>query len=285
MAIESKPEYGSNTDAAPGAAPVSSARPGDAPNPATHAVPEGHLDARQDPETVRKFPRRTAFLVAVLIPACCLSTYLTFAKSPAVWMQQTAAKVIPATIITTNPPRTWHSITVKMPLVDMQILGTHDILLRQYSDGRGPPVTLCVVFSEDNRKGTHPPDVCLSGAGSHINFEDYRTIRLANGKKLGVRELIASHDNVNRYFAYYFKYANSFTPNFYWEQIMLIWDGLVHHNPSGALLRYDVRMRNSRALAPARRRVDALIRATFPYIQKNLNPPQKATYAAPKKAR
>lgn len=227
-----------------------------------------------DPQTLARMPRRAMTLLLILVPIAYLSAFLAAYSSPTPWMQQVAARAIPATIKTKH--RTWIGITEKMPKFDMLILETKDILLRQYSDGDGRPVSLCVVFSADNRKGTHPPDVCLSGAGSHINFEAYRNVSLGDGKVINVRELVASVGNVNRYFAYFYKYSNHFTSSFYWQQIMLVWDGLIHHNPSGALIRYDVRMRDSQALAGARKRVDALIRATYPAIRYRLHVPTKA---------
>lgn len=62
----------------------------------------------------------------------------------------------------------------KMSTLEMTILETEDYLRRQYvREGATPmdnhrPVNLSIIFSRNNRKGTHPPDVCIEGSGARI---------------------------------------------------------------------------------------------------------------------
>jgi EpsI family protein len=157
--------------------------------------------------------------------------------------------------------------------VQMQILETRDYLFRSYSDGKGNDVDLCVVFSEDNRKGTHPPDVCLEAGGCSITQRMDRVIMLG-GEPLTIRELITTNtgaSNQYTYFAYFYKCGDSFTPSFYRQQAQIVWNGLTRQNTAGAMIRYSTAMKNGE-VDQARARVDEFIAATYPYLKKNLNP-------------
>lgn len=212
--------------------------------------------------------RRTLQLLAVLVPAMALSTYLVLSARRNPWQNEVARRAIPALVSAEG--RTWSSVDMKLSELEMTILETRDYLMRTYSDGQGSSVDLCIIFSEDNRKGTHPPEVCLEGGGSRIVSKQDRVLDLGSGERIAVRELVIKMGNVPMYFSYFYKCGESITPSFYRQQALIIWNGLVRHNSAGALVRYSSRMDSVNDVEAARRRTDQLIRATYPYIRTRL---------------
>jgi EpsI family protein len=164
---------------------------------------------------------------------------------------------------------------MKFSELEMAVLETRDYLFRTYTDGKSDSgdIDLCVVFSEDNRKGTHPPDVCLEAGGSSIVDRKDRVVTL-NGEALTLRELVTTRvgrSDQYMYFAYFYKAGDNFTPNFYGQQVRIIWNGLTRQNTAGALIRYSTPMKNPGEIDKARARTDELIALTVPYLKKNLN--------------
>jgi EpsI family protein len=159
---------------------------------------------------------------------------------------------------------------------EMTILETRDYVYRTYTNGRETPVDLCVVFSEDNRKGTHPPDICLEGAGYRILSRNLRPVTVA-GTPLTVCEIVttansaAGANTAYLYFAYFYKCGDIFTPSFYKQQMQIVWNGLTRRNAGGALIRYSTPMSSLSDLEAARARSDGLLAVTFPYIRDGLN--------------
>jgi hypothetical protein len=120
----------------------------------------------QDSATLASVRRRSLLLAAIVVPAIALTVYLVVTESRSVRVADLAERAIPAYFLT--PTGTWTSSGMKFSEYEMQVLETRDYVYRTYTDGKGPPIDLCVVFSEDNRKGTHPPDVCLEASGYRI---------------------------------------------------------------------------------------------------------------------
>src|SRR5438067_461603 len=143
----------------------------------------------QDEETLARLPRRTAVLAGIMAPAVILTILLVVSQSRALRVADVAERAIPTMISAGD--RTWTSTAMTFSDEEMDILETRDYLYRMYSDGKGAPVDLCVIFSEDNRKGTHPPEVCLEGSGSRIVMRADRTVE-AGGSFVTLRELVTT---------------------------------------------------------------------------------------------
>jgi len=223
----------------------------------------------QDTATLAAIKRRTIILLLFLLPAIALTVWLVISQSRAMRVAELARQVIPATL--THDGRTWTSVELQFSELEMEILETRDYVDRDYTDGRGSPVNFCAVFSEDNRKGTHPPDVCLEGSGYRILSRHDRKASF-DGVPLELRELVAvAPSGQYVYFVYFYKCGDVFTPSFYKQQVQIIWNGLTRQNASGALIRYATPMNTSNDLESARQRVDLLLAATFPSIRSGLN--------------
>ena len=94
------------------------------------------------------------------------------------------------------------SIEGEMSQLEMAILQTEDYLKRRYTSAIDPNnfVDLTIVFSKNNRKGTHPPEVCLEGGGGRITSKQIHAIQFAgvdadeqpNQEETEIREFVQS---------------------------------------------------------------------------------------------
>ena len=227
----------------------------------------------QDPATLARLPRRTLFLGLLLLPAIALSFYLTHLRTTPPPSATTAREAIPTMIPQGN--RVWTALDSTLSERELQVLETRDYVFRTYLDNAGPPVDLCIIFSQDNRKGTHPPDVCLEGNGSRIVARYERNLTMPGGQSLAIREIVSRFNNQLQYFSYFYKVGDSFTPSYYSQQGKIIWLGLTNRSAASALVRYSTTMDGGSDgdLQKARARADDLLTATFPYIQNRLHAP------------
>jgi len=158
-------------------------------------------------------------------------------------------------------------------------------------------VELCVIFSKDNRKGVHPPDLCLEGGGQDI--VEKREVVLRNVEGLGdvpCRSLIVQRSGkgdpatgqpartVKQYFLYTYKCGDRYTTSFWVQQYAIFMNGLLNRNASGALIRAWTVIQPTRAQDPAgsggaadaanveaaRRHAAGILRAALPHLHKNL---------------
>ncbi len=228
----------------------------------------GETPPLQEGATVRSLGRRAVVLAGIMAPVIVLTVLLVTSQTRGTLISEVAKNAIPEMVDAHGD--LWTSTPNSFSDAEMDILETHDYVFRTYTDGRGKPVDLCVIFSEDNRKGTHPPDVCLEGGGSRIMQRMDRELTV-DGTKLQIRELVTAYQGRYTYFAYFYKCGDSFTPSFYWQQATIVWNGLTRQNAAGALVRYSTPMTDSTGVDAARTRVDQLLHATFPSIRDKLN--------------
>jgi EpsI family protein len=208
-------------------------------------------------------------LLALVAPAIVLTVLLVVSQSRTTRVADLARRVIPSMLV--QDSHTWTSTESTFSDLELDILETRDYVYRTYSDGQGPPVDLCVIFSEDNRKGTHPPDICLEGAGYRIVSRQDRRVTVA-GTPLTLRELVTTGAG-GQYvcFDYVYKCGDVFTPSFYRQQVQIVWNGLTRQNASGALIRFSTPMGRASDIEASRARIDEVLTATFPAIRDGLN--------------
>jgi len=226
------------------------------------------LPPAQDAATLAALKRRTVILLALVAPAVALTVLLVVTQSRATRVADLADKAIPTLLI--NADHTWTSTSMTFSDAELDVLETRDYVYRSYTDGKGPPVDLCVIFSEDNRKGTHPPDVCLEASGARIVSRQDRPV-VVSGTPLTMRDVVViTPSNQYMLFSYIYMCGGTFTPSYYQQQVQIVWNGLTRQNASGALIRYSTPMANSSDAPRARARLDELLTVSFPHIRDDL---------------
>jgi len=121
----------------------------------------------------------------------------------------------------------------------LTILETHDYLYRHFiSRDQSYGLDLLIVFSADNRKGTHPPEVCLEGGGGRVVSKREHVIDVPEVGPVKLRELIVEERCFKTLYAYVYKCGNSYTPSFFRQQATIFWNGMTARNSAGALIRF-----------------------------------------------
>jgi EpsI family protein len=131
-------------------------------------------------------------------------------------------------------------------------------------------VDFCAIFSGDNRKGTHPPDLCLQGSGDGIVVAGNLLVGDVEGRDaVPCRYLVVQAGPAREYFLYTYKCGREYTASFWRQQTAILVNGLLNRNSSGALIRYSTRIKGDN-LAEAKERCAAFVRATIPSLDRSL---------------
>lgn len=144
----------------------------------------------------------------------------------------------------------FRSRDLEMDQKTLTILENPDYVLRRfYSPLDERVVDLMIVFSRDNRKATHPPEVCLEGSGGNIlSKTDYpvtvetlpKSKGNGDGLDLALREVITKTGDREATHTYIYKCGNSYTVSFFKQQVTILFNGMLSRNASGALIRFTV---------------------------------------------
>ena len=176
--------------------------------------------------------KRYVVAIVALAAATPLALYLQYDVPPGQSLEQLKEK-IPTAI---GP---WVMIAERGPTDDeRRILETDAILTRTYAAGAGSPCDLSIVFSKDNRRVAHPPEICYKGSGWSVEeneviqfpvegfarpFEANRLLLLQGGQRLHV--------------LYWFKAGPAYSASYLRMQWNIIKAHFTHRGSSSALIR------------------------------------------------
>ncbi len=238
--------------------------------PLFHGVLRTEDDHGQSLTMVRSMVSpRGAAIVILLVLFAGMTGYLNRSQPP-VWQGDAAAGAIPVRMdIDGND---WLGQTFTLDQRTLTILETNDYLLRRYSSAGDAYVDFCIIFSQDNRKGTHPPDLCLQGSGEGIVYKRDFVVEVAGVGAVPCRELVVQAGQRQDYFLYTYKCGQRYTNSFWTQQFTIFWNGLSNRNSSGALIRLStpVESRNRGDYGQARQRSIRFLRASMDYVHRNL---------------
>ena len=114
-----------------------------------------------------------------------------------------------------------------------EILETRNLFIREYKNPQGDIVYLYMIYSEDNRKVSHPPEVCLLGSG--ITIADKTTIQLSAAVK--ATRLVVEKADTREEVIYWFKAGNLQTDKYLTQQLKIVIDRLSGKRTAGAMIR------------------------------------------------
>lgn len=121
------------------------------------------------------------------------------------------------------------------------ILEHPEYLRRTYTDARtGRSIDLLVVYSNNNRKGTHPPEVCLEGSGQVVVEKGRKPVAIPGTAELSMRELLTQQSRAMTCFLYTYKCGRQFTSSFFAQQFRIFLNGLMARDTTGAMIRLSV---------------------------------------------
>jgi EpsI family protein len=127
----------------------------------------------------------------------------------------------------------WTAEDIPLDERTYKLLETKNLIMRDYKNPKGETVNLYIVYSKDNRKVSHPPEICLQGGGAtvvektHINVTNtIKANKLIIEKKLS-RELAV----------YWYKVGKINTNVFLSQQLVMAVSNLFGSKTSIAMIR------------------------------------------------
>jgi EpsI family protein len=117
-----------------------------------------------------------------------------------------------------------------------EILETKNLILREYAKG-DDKVYLYIIYSQDNRKVSHPPEVCFEGSGITVVKKDRIQIDLTAGKKISVNKLIVEKEGLSNVILYWYKAGDYYIDSYLKQQLQISLSRLQFKRTSGAMIR------------------------------------------------
>jgi len=114
-----------------------------------------------------------------------------------------------------------------------EILETRNLFVRNYKNSKGDSIRFFIVYSEDNRKVSHPPEVCLLGSGATI--VDKQSLLVTPSIK-GNKIIVEDKDS-REMVIYWFKAGKLNTDQYLRQQLKIVLDRMFGKRTSGALIR------------------------------------------------
>jgi len=137
-------------------------------------------------------------------------------------------------------PRTihgWSSEEIPITEDEYAILETHNAFVRKYSGPQGKEVYLFIVYSQNNRKVSHPPEICYTGGGFTILNKDADTIKMPDANQvIHTKRLTMERGNLKQLTYYWFKVGETFTSSYVKQQFLIAVKSLLGKPSSSAMI-------------------------------------------------
>lgn len=232
-------------------------------------VRRGPEDAGQWGRMARRAASGSGVTAVVLVGLTAGCIWHLKRAVPTTWDQNVAANAVPRELHVDGRPLIGHPQT--MSRKTLGILETEDYFYSVYAGPGAPRVALCIIFSRDNRKGTHPPDQCLEGGGNEIVHKGDIVIRPDGmDREVPARELVIQRGQSREYFLYTYKCGKAYTGSFWRQQFIIFTNGLLRRDASGALIRVSSPVLES--IAASREWCKRFMARAIPHIDRNLQP-------------
>ena len=163
----------------------------------------------------------------------------------------------------------WKSWDLPIPEDVYAILETRNVFTRQYSDSAGKEAYLMLVYSQNNRKVSHPPEICYAGSGVSILSNEPIYVKLNSGKSIKVNRLFVEQRNIQQMMYYWFKVGDSYTSNYWKQQLLIVWKTLLGKSASSALIRISVPI-DAAGPVKAEATSNEFLQTIFPYFKEYL---------------
>jgi len=157
----------------------------------------------------------------------------------------------------------------------LAILETDDYVYRRFAPetntktGGTSGFDLLIVFSKNNRRGTHSPELCIQGSGEQIVSKGLVDVPATGADPWPMREVVSQSGQRMVYYLYTFKSGHSYTTSYTKQQAAILFNGIVQRDSAGALIRLTVVVRDGDLESARRVARDAAV-GLMPIIDKNL---------------
>ena len=134
----------------------------------------------------------------------------------------------------------WRAKDIPISERDYEILETRNLIMREYTNSKKEAITLYIIYSENNRKVVHPPELCLTGGGQSI--EDRGSVKIGNIQAV---RLLMERGDFRQMVLYWFKAGDLNTDRYVKQQLKVVLDLLRGRKTSSALIRITTEIKNN----------------------------------------
>lgn len=236
-------------------------------SPLFEGMQRGQGDKQQGQRLARAIRSPRGWTAIMIVALAAGGSWWLNRATPAIYDEDMLHSALPEQIkIGTEQ---WESFIFEFDPKALLVLETEDALLRRYVCASQEYVDFCIVFSKDNRKGTHPPDVCLEGSGQDIIAKGSLTVDDIPARgELPCREIVVQSESELIYYLYTYKCGQNYTDSFWRQQLIIFTNGLLNRNASGALIRVSTPV--DAELEDAREKAAIFMRMGIPYLDRAL---------------
>lgn len=135
----------------------------------------------------------------------------------------------------------WASTDIPLSQLEYEILETTNLFVRDYKNAKGDSVVLYIVYSEDNRKVSHPPEVCYMGSG--VSIVDKSSVQISNA--IQATKMIVEKGDSRQLVVYWFKAGKLYTDKYLKQQIKIVTDRMFGKRNAGALIRLSTEIKDN----------------------------------------
>lgn len=135
----------------------------------------------------------------------------------------------------------WVSEDIPLKKREYELLETNNLIMRNYTNKNGDKVNLYIIYSQENRKVAHPPEICLQGGGAIITNQT--TLQITDSIK--ATKIILEKNTSRDLVAYWYKVGNLNTNIFLKQQLTMSINKLFGKKTSIALIRVLTEMENN----------------------------------------
>jgi len=134
----------------------------------------------------------------------------------------------------------WRGEDIPVDKHTYELLETDNVLMRDYMNTQGDVINLYIIYSRSNRKVSHPPEICLQGAGAVVVEKSIAQI----SPDLTATKLILEHKEFQDAAMYWYKAGDDFTNDYLRQQISVSAKRLLRRPVSVALIRVITRIKD-----------------------------------------
>lgn len=134
----------------------------------------------------------------------------------------------------------WTSTEIPLSERDYEILETKNLFMRDYENSKGQVVNFYLIYSEDNRKVSHPPEVCYMGSG--VTIADKTQTQITDS--IRANKLLVEMADSRQIVVYWYKAGDLHTNNYLRQQLKTVIDRTFGKRTSGALIRLSVDLKD-----------------------------------------
>lgn len=132
----------------------------------------------------------------------------------------------------------WTSVDIPLTEEEYAILETKNAFTRRYKGPDGQEIYLLMVYSQTNRKVSHPPEICYTGSGASIVGNEPASFEVPGLEKpIRANKLTLEYGRVLQLSYYWFKVGDEYTSNYWKQQLLIAVKSLFDDSSSSALIR------------------------------------------------